>query len=364
MGPIKRKSILPPFSVYAYGPPLRKKPAARTYKLTARPPVDPTFRPLSRSPSLTRSGPGSSSSPRSDLNSSPRSLTEEDDRAQGDHLAHALPPRVQALPPCPSVPLPLPRHPVPVPQCFADTVTATPALGTHVRASISARRDSSWCGLPLRLRGYPPSHTPPPAPCRQRTHRPAVGRHVYVGRQCGVCARGDKWDGVCARPERPSGDSAVDALHGAACLDVGEPIQLLIARACPGRARPGRFGPFRVDSADHYDLGDRSLPARFQHAYLMVLSKHAGCISHLLGSTCFEWLLITFPIPQREQIERGAGLGEFLLHLRGCPPPALREIRVTACMRLRRACGASRGGSVGAGHQADEQDRSRVAILA
>ncbi|KAJ7022445.1 hypothetical protein C8F04DRAFT_237073 [Mycena alexandri] len=122
---------------------------ARTYKLTARPPVDPTFRPLSRSPSLTRSGPGSSSSPRSDLNSSPRSLTEEDDRAQGDHLAHALPPRVQALP---------------------YTVTATPALGTHVR------------GLDIRQTWFIVVQPPPSACADLLRHTPHLQHLVGNGR--------------------------------------------------------------------------------------------------------------------------------------------------------------------------------------
>ncbi|KAJ6493994.1 hypothetical protein C8R47DRAFT_1117997 [Mycena vitilis] len=67
----------------------------------------------------------------------------------------------------------------------------------------------------------------------------------------------------------------------------------------------------RVDNADQYDLGDRGLPAQFQHAYLakLVLVKHAG------------------PNKLKEEQDWISFFSTFATaHL-----PALREVRIPAC---------------------------------
>ncbi|KAJ7653170.1 hypothetical protein DFH06DRAFT_527574 [Mycena polygramma] len=67
----------------------------------------------------------------------------------------------------------------------------------------------------------------------------------------------------------------------------------------------------RVDHADQYDLGDRGLPAQFQHAYLtkLVLVKHAG------------------PNKSKEEQDWTSFFSTFATaHL-----PALREVRIPAC---------------------------------
>ncbi|KAJ7719316.1 hypothetical protein B0H16DRAFT_1739508 [Mycena metata] len=344
-----------------------KKPAARTYKLTARPPVDPNFRPLYSTPPVVADKIWSRilffSMLGLDVLPKKASQKKTIERKVTTKRLHFLLvsklfyrlalPYLYRLPIIPSQFL----------QRFADTLSATPALGTHVRV------------LDVSQTGFIVVEPPPSVWADILRHTPYLQR--LVGHtvlpwaamcDCAVLTRFTAlrlltWENASTfslpalffHPGEAVPTAALPALEvltvkSAEVLAAFAQMELpnlrrvfvhvrshTFAIAAFLRAHGGKIWSLRVneatvgvdsvltlcpnistlccrvDSADHHDLGDRSLPAGFQHAYLttLVLSKRAGC---------------------RQQIERGALVWiNFFSTFATTHLPALREVRVAVC---------------------------------
>ncbi|KAJ7726776.1 hypothetical protein B0H16DRAFT_1780129 [Mycena metata] len=370
-----------------------KKPAARTYKLTARPPVDPNFRPLYSTPPVVAdkiwsrilffSMLGLDVLPKK---ASQKKTIERKVTTKRLHfllvskLFHRLAlPYLYRLPIIPSQFL----------QRFADTLSATPALGTHVRVLdvsqtgfiVAEPPPSVWADIPRhtpylqRLVGNGHTVLPWAAMCTLSESAGGsleeISGMVFARAQDGhqaialltrfTALRLLTWENASTfslpalffDPGEAVPTAALPALEvltvkSAEVLAAFAQMELpnlrrvfvhvrshTFAIAAFLRAHGGKIWSLRVneatvgvdsvltlcpnistlccrvDSADHHDLGDRSLPAGFQHAYLttLVLSKRAGA---------------------NKSKEEQAWINFFstfaTTHL-----PALREVRVAVC---------------------------------